>query len=87
MKIQVTGRGYKYEINSWFFTGWKLKRYGFHKCVNVPGLASREQDKNTANTLARLKGGHKAVIMIDGKVITLTKVDNSLVKFFKACFC
>lgn len=74
MKIQVTGRGYKYIINSWFFTGWKLKRYGFDKCVNVPGLASREVEKNTANTLGRLKGGHKAVVITEGRPVTLEKI-------------
>lgn len=87
MKIEIAGPQYKYTISSWFFTNWKLKRLGLHKCVNVPGIICEDSKNNTTHTLDRLQEGNKAVVMLNGRAVTLIRIESKLVKFLKKCFC
>ncbi len=86
MKIEIAGPQYKYTIDSWFFTNRKLKKLGLHKCVNVPGIICDDSKKNTAHTLSRLKAGYKAVVMLNGRAVTLRTIESKLTKFLKCLF-
>ena len=75
MKIQIHGNGINYRVKG-FFIRRKLKKLGLDKCINVPGMATREKGeaKNTESTLKRLRQGYKACVYKDGRILTLRKL-------------